>query len=1064
MRPQKPPSFWTPADDQTAEELMVRRATELSQYRPKSGLSKAFPSGNLKKGKAWDPREVLNVLTSWVANGGSPGVAEALISKLSIAGVDISGNQTKQKTGLLSRRKSLDTFVDREKLLKLAVEGNHLELVQVLAPHADSLALDSALPVAIRGSNSVIAEVLLRYGAAIGQTPDGQDAFRRACVVQAKSDMVGLILRSDGRPPPALVSVSMTDASRSGCLDTLLHLSRSNADGNHNRSEALKAAVTLGRKDLCVAIIMGHRPPQMPGLGEAFQMLCMNSAINPATKLDIAELLLCAGAEGDHVAEALEVACESQFHEMALLLASHGTSIEYNDAVVLKTAIARGELDLVNALLSDAATLNPTLASSCVPLLAKQVSTEYRNAILELLLKKGANGIALDDMLVVAAEAGDIEAMDLLLDPFSPETVSTNGADYSVASNGTKRSTARHAIASVDHNAGEALRTTVIRADALMTEKILARNPSQETLSAAFPLTKKLPSQAKYVLIQLFLSKSLSGPCLHGALNDAISEDKSQRDDALIRLLLEHNADINFGHGPGLKTLIKQNEVELLRDLLRFASPQTAAARVPDAMQLTDHKARYEIMAMLINAGAVIAAQKMSTALLQTLSEKPVDMSLLHLLLQQGGADINMLDGAITKQAVSNPDPKVLETVLTVGKPSMETVNVALQSLAPLPSTEGKAWKLRGILARSNSNLDLNWLLVHEVQSLMQTKNNQASLSSLQQLLDAGTDPNAFKAAALCHAVIGTDENIINMIMNAKVAPTAASIGTALPHVLRITESEERLRFTEMMVDAGADPMEANRALIHAITTYPSDKSLHKTLAAIADVSDGEALSQAVTKESPETMELLLARFTYSAEMRGTMLTKVMEVKARNSRHQMCSTLLRTGVSPASASGALLVAARDGDVNLGDLLMAHGASIATNNGQAIIEACRGGSPEVLGVLLKQDGQLKRSTLEAGFQAATEVRDLNKRAVVLEQLLQKGVKGELVDAQLETAARYGEEGQAMLRILLAAGADANYNNGECVVAATRSAFIGNLELLLGLWDERSAQVCERDTQW
>lgn len=1042
---------------------MQRRASELSQYRRQSSLSRAFSSNNLKKGKNWEPRDVLEVLTSWIANSGSPGVAEALIFKLSAGGVDLGGNQTKQKSGILNRRKSVDTFVDRSKFLKLAVEGNQYDMLQVLLPHADGFSIDQALAPAIRNGNIRMAELLLRYGANASQTPEGQDAFRQACVDQSKARMAGLLLRSESRPSAAWTSACMCDAAGAACLETVLHLSRSTADGNHNHAEALKTAIALGRQDIALAIIMGNRPPNGPGLDEAFRVLYEHPSINPATKLAMAELLLCAGAQGEALSQALEGACETQFYDMANLLARYGASIEYNDATVLKTAIARGELDLVSSLLTDSAKLSPALASSCVPLIAKQAPFETRVMVLSLLLRKGANGTALDDMLIDAAEAGDIESIDLLLNPIFPESapVTPDGSNYTRLSNGRPR----HEIASVDHRSGEALRTAVLRADAAMTDKILYAQPTAETLSIVFPLTKKLSPKDRYQMAQLFLKRSLSGPCLHAALHDAINEDASQRDNALIKLLLEHDADINFSQGPGLAAVIKQKDIKLLGSLLTKASPQTAAARVMDVMEVSDHRERFEMMTMLINAGAVIGAQEIAKALLQTLSERPVDMSLLRLLLQQGGADVNLLEGAIAKKGVSNPDPKVLDMLFGHGRPSATTVTCAFNELAPLPSTDSKAWKLRAILSKCTHKEDLNWVLVHEVQSLLKTSNKTASLSTLKILLDAGADPNAYKAAALCHAVIGANSKITDMLFESKSPPSATSLGAALPHVLRITDPMERLALTKKLVDAGAHPLEINRALVHAITTYPKDVSLQNTLAEAADTSDGEALSLSISKESPETMDLLLAKSQSSMETRSAMLVKAMEVKNRKARHHMCKSLLNPGVSTETASSALLIAARDGDVNLGDLLMAHGASISTNGGQAIIEACRGGSAEVLGILLKQDGHVKKSTLEAGFQAATEVRDLSKRALVFEQLLKKGVRGDLVDAQLQSAARYGEDGQAVLRVLLVAGADPNFNNGECVVAATRSAFIGSLELLLGLWDEGHHQVCEdKDRSW
>ncbi|KHN98457.1 ankyrin repeat containing protein [Metarhizium album ARSEF 1941] len=1029
-RPQNSPSFWTPKDDEIAEGLMQRRASELSQLRRQSTLSKAFSSNNLKKGKTWDPHEVLEVLSVWIANSGSPGVAEALISKLSAAGVVLSGNQTKQKSSILNRKKSVDTFVNRSKFLKLAVEGNQYDMLQVLLPHADGFSIDQALAPAIRSGNIRIAELLLKYGARASQTPEGQDAFRQACAVQSQAHMIGLLLRSESRPNTAWISACMCDAARSACLGTVLHLSRSTADGNHNEAQALKSAIALGRQDIALAIIMGNIPPYGPGLDEAFQMLYQHPSIIPATKLAMAELLLCAGAQGDVLSQALESACETQFYDMANLLSRYGASIEYKDAIVLKTAIARGELDLVTSLLTDSAKLSPALASSCVPLIAKHAPFETRATVLGLLLRKGANGTALDDMLIDAAEAGDLKSAGLLLNPVDPETapVTPDDSDYTRLSNGRPH----HSAASVDHQSGQALRTAVLRADAPMTDKILSVQPTAETLSIVFPMTKKLSPKDRYRIAQLFLKRPLPGPFLHAALHDAISEDASQRDNSFIKLLLEHNADINFGHGSGLAALIKQKDISLLGSLLQKASPQTAASRVMDVTEVSDHRERFEMTSMLIDAGAAIGTQQIATALLQTLCEKPVDMSLLRLLLQKGGADVNLLEGAIAKTAVSNPDPKVLDMVFAYSRPSAATVTCAFNELAPLPPTDTKAWKLRAILSKSKQKEDLSRALVHEVHLLLQMNNDKASLSTLKILLDSGADPNACEAAALCHAIAGANVKISDMVLESKTPPSAAALGAALPHALRITDPMKRLTLTKQLVNAGAHPLEVNRALIHAITIYPKDASLQNTLVAAADTSNGEALSLSISKELPETMDLLLSKSQSSLETRSIMLAKAMKAKNQTARHDMCKGLLTLGVSTATASSALLVAARDGDVKLGDLLMSHGASIATNNGQAIVEACRGGSADVLSVLLKQDGPVEKSTLDAAFQAATELGDLGKRAVVLEQLLKKDLSGDLVDAQLQPAARYGEDGQALLRVLLIAGADPNFDNGMFLI--------------------------------
>ncbi|KAF5590550.1 ankyrin repeat domain-containing protein [Fusarium pseudoanthophilum] len=1049
-RPPHPTSFRTHGDDEVADGLLQRRSAEVAQLRPKSGLSRAFSSSNLKKGKHWDTKEILNVLNSWVDSSGSPGVAESLIAKLAAAGVDLGGMQT-QKQGLLNRRKSVEHGLDRTRLLKSAIERDQLDMVHVLIPHADPLTLDTCLPAAVRTRNARIVEVLLRYGANASNTAEGQDEFRKACSVPALSEIASLILRSDGRPEEICTSQALTDATRAQCFDTVLHLSRSTADGNYNNAEAFKIAINDQRRDIAMAIATGNKPPQSPGLDEAFEQLMNNTELEPRSKLDFAELLLCCGARGPILERSLEVACETQFFEMADLLARYGASIEHNDASALKTAISKGQTSLVGSLLNGSSKIEPALASSCVPLIPENAAPGTRQNLLYSLLRRGANGDVLNDCLILAAKTGDVHSVELLLNPHfrEPPSGKQNGQVKPRISN-------RHAVASPDYQNGEALRIAILAGNADMAAKILFARPSNETLTAIFPLVKSLPPTDRYRMVEMFLRGALTGPALHKALQDAISEDPSQRDDALINLLLKYNADINYDDGAGLTQIINQMDLGLFTTLMQNASPQTAAAHVNNVMSIDNHQIRYEMMSMLFNARASVAGQQVAEALLANISETPVDMSLLRLILEQGRPDINGLNGHILQKAAQTPDPKVIDLILTLGKHNHDTISVCLEGLAKIPSSENKAWKLDVILTRSPKKINLDAMLVHEVQTLIEDTSGNASFKTLQKLLDRGADVNAFQARALCSAVKEAKDTIVDTLFASEKPPTAASLAFALPQALKISDPMTRLTFTKSLVESGASPREVNRALIHAISHFTTDIALICVLATYADASDGEALALAVTKESVEVLDLLLSQLKHTDETRDSCLEQAMKITDWTVRLDICNRLAKSGVSSQAASNALLVAARDGDLELGDVLIAHGASISTNGGQAIIEACRGGSVEVLDVLLKSNADTQKLTLERGFQAATEVRDLNKRAMVFQRLLKRGVSGEVVDIQLVSAAKYGEEGHEVLRVLLAAGADPNYSNGEAVVAATRSAFVGSLELLLGLWHEGGNQ--------
>ncbi len=108
-----------------------------------------------------------------------------------------------------------------------------------------------------------------------------------------------------------------------------------------------------------------------------------------------------------------------------------------------------------------------------------------------------------------------------------------------------------------------------------------------------------------------------------------------------------------------------------------------------------------------------------------------------------------------------------------------------------------------------------------------------------------------------------------------------------------------------------------------------------------------------------------------------------------------------------------------------------------------------GAVEVLEMLVAGNTEVPQKTLQRGFQGATQVGNLKKRAEIFRLLLQIGVSGEVIDIQLVSAVRYGDEGKELVRLLLGYGASPDYSNGEAVEKAVRSAFLGSLELLLGI---------------
>lgn len=319
----------------------------------------------------------------------------------------------------------------------------------------------------------------------------------------------------------------------------------------------------------------------------------------------------------------------------------------------------------------------------------------------------------------------------------------------------------------------------------------------------------------------------------------------------------------------------------------------------------------------------------------------------------------------------------------------------------------------------------------------------------VRSLLAAGADVNVNKAAALRAAVKGADMQLLDLLLSA--SPTPTSLATALPHSVNIVDPMDRLTFTQRLIEAGAPRAEANRALIYAIATHPTDLPLLGLLAFHADSTDGEALALAAKKENPDVVHLLLEKTikSYSVPVLTPVFQQATKGQDREKRAAICKTLLKKGVTGRAVSEALVAAASDGDLVLAAILMENGASVEHREGLAVVAASAAGSHEVLETLLAGKDGAKQETLERCFQAATQVGDLERRAGVFRFLLAKGVSGGVIDAELVSAAKFGQDGENLVGLLLEYGANVDYKSGEAIWNATRSAMMGSLKMLLGI---------------
>lgn len=659
------PQFKNTNDEFMADELLKRR--RISGAQSPNGHANGGGGGGgiilkkrssiLSRKDSFDSKEIFDALDDHVENHGSPGVAEALIHKLRVAGGDLNNAPTaKSKRPFhLKRRSSGVPTQSQSRILKTAVENGQEDMVAVLAPYADPATIDAALLLAVEKGNLRITETLLSHGANLSTSENGKFAFQQLCFNGEHPELVGLLLRTDGRPRPEWISGAMVIATEKGHVDTVVRLSMSVADGSYNDAAALKTAIRMCRIDIALAILLGEKPPTKQHVNEAFQLVFRHPTIMPPEKKKLANILLLAGAEGDVVSQALVQACDTEFYDMIDLLLEHGASVEFENALALKTAIQRGNLGLIEVLLREGTAtsqaLSPHVAAELILSIPKRTSSEHRRVILKMLLRKGAQGPALDDALIDAAESQDFRCVELLVSSkFSGTGKLQPPTQHDLKRGPRSMVFERHATANVNHNGGLALSVAVKSGNVPIVKVILEAQPNVEILTAIFPEILRLERKSRFEMTRAFLAAGVSGPCIGDALQLAVEEHPPRRDTQLIGLLLQHDVDGNNNKAAPILAAIEHVDVDLLRVLLRKrpVTPRNATIAFVKAMSVEDRDARRRMVGLLLAAGADVESQAVGEALLSTLQEEPTDLSLLESLLIHGKVDINQDYGAPT--------------------------------------------------------------------------------------------------------------------------------------------------------------------------------------------------------------------------------------------------------------------------------------------------------------------------------------------------------------------------------------------------------------------------------
>lgn len=400
-------------DRYAARDVLVRKRREDPKFKdPSKGLGNVLKSKQAKQKAAdstnwvFEGHELSVALREAVEGSGNVGVAKELIHM----GADVNSFKQVSKSRLGGSR--INSFPIN--YTKIAANQNNTDMVSLFATSGVSPDnLVEALEQAVEQNLPNVVLTLLQHGV----DPNARNGSIFASAVTSQNPaLVRLLLRSRSKIRKDLLSRNLPTAAEQGQSEVVSMLVKYGADTRFKDASTLRKAVHAQSIDLVLTIIQGAKAVARSDIassviGEAFSPT--SSLTVPEQRL-LVEILLCAGANGDPVAQILAPVVRAGHRSIAKLLVKHGANLQYQNAEALRTAVATDNLDMLSTLLLGK--IPKEVASSIVDEIPHNCSDERTYSMLSLLIGKGAKGAPLDRALVRTVQHKSYKSVGLLLD------------------------------------------------------------------------------------------------------------------------------------------------------------------------------------------------------------------------------------------------------------------------------------------------------------------------------------------------------------------------------------------------------------------------------------------------------------------------------------------------------------------------------------------------------------------------------------------------------------------------------------------------------------------------
>ncbi|EPS36381.1 hypothetical protein H072_10080 [Dactylellina haptotyla CBS 200.50] len=1001
------------------EKLMTIRRTQ-PDYKPPSGSGTGFlrkktikgPIINEAQAATFKFRELSHLLEQEIqqpgAGPGSDFECAAAVETLLDMGADV--NIYKHAKDSLASRMHIgksDANVEiPSRYIQDAAQNGKVNVVWVLASRgAKQASLNEAYHLAMMNGDTDVIRVLLEHGADPNTYPNDFEQM----AIGGRLDILSLVLRSanpisrDSLTRPLRATVELT------FVDITERLVANGADLEYNNAEALAVAVQTGRWDILLRMVLNQTTPPHE-ISQVYLLsfvgIVMSAGHDPALRLILIEILLCAGARGDDLARALVQAITEQDRDLISLLLEFQVEVNYDRAAALRHVVANCMIELVQMLLA----IPPVpeylnLAFDEIPFSSQ--SEENIKTLASLLLGAGASGDNVAKLLVQSVRAGYNDLLQLLVDKGA--SIEYNNAEALV-----------HAITSVN----------------IQKVKTLLKAPidaAHATIAFA-AIDMFLEETVLHELMGLLLAKGASGDPVNQALLNAVRNIQW----TLINLLLSNGANAGYSNAASLTHAVSMADEAMLDTLLRNPISPDAASTVFSTLRI-DTRNLYPMAQKLIKAGAM--GDPLSKLLVSAVAAQNITVA--NLLLSNG-ASVSYDHSASLKKAVQTGEDQLVKMILAkcTHQNGMEVMKAAF------PLVEKLGDNARGTIISLFLGHGLRGDLISQAL-INEVKRVPTNHHIVEMLLKKGdADLNASEGVALRISATNSDVNLMKILLEAR--PDIDVVSSAIPSAMEIRSPAIRFDVLELLLTSGAEGDEVATALVKTIKQHPEALGqIDLLLKNGADVNfgNGEAVKAAFIARHLDVFKKL-ASYGVSQANLASVFQMTWESRDPQWQYRAMEAILQAKLKGPVVDDALikLVQQPQSDIRVFSLLLKHGASVNHASGAAIIYCVRGGYIDKLHMLLHQGPN--QDVLRDALHLALECRDMAIKREMVEAILQKRPEQDNIDEALIRALEDEAPSKRLVTMLLDSGASILHDEGKAIRLAALGSHHQVLGLLLG----------------